>query len=91
MFNLMIRETGDCYDGDPRLLHLELRDSRVGARELELVDREQNRRIKHQFGDEAAARKAAEIAYAYGRRFGSWKVQRAVGYRPEGSPVSTVR
>ncbi|MFC7245301.1 hypothetical protein ACFQO7_22740 [Catellatospora aurea] len=53
-----------------------------------LVDSEQGRRITNPFDDEAAARRSAETAYTYGRRFGRWRVQRASDYAPQGASVT---
>jgi hypothetical protein len=89
-FHLILRETGECYGGSHIVLRLELRQSgRHGAWEVELVDREQHRRICHQYDDEAAARDAVEQAYAFGRQFGRWKIHRANGYDPAGPASAT--
>ena len=84
-FNRLIREIGDCYDSGRVVLHLEMCQSRAGAWEIELIDRDQGRRIQHQYDDEAAAREAVEIAYAFGRRGGRWRIQRSSDYQPAGA------
>ncbi|GHJ45876.1 hypothetical protein Cs7R123_32180 [Catellatospora sp. TT07R-123] len=85
---MRVREVADCFEAGRLLLHLELRESPVGAWEVELVDREQQRRIAHPFHDETSARRSAEAAYAYGRQFGRWRVRRAGDYAPQGPSVT---
>lgn len=79
---------GDCYSSSRELLRVELRQSGIGAWQVQVVDREQNRRIDSRFEDEAAARQATETAYRYGRQFGRFNIQRASGYQPQGATVS---
>lgn len=84
-FDVRIRETGRCRAGHRTLLHLELRQSRWGAWELELVDLVHDRRVTRHFADEAAARDAAEQAYRHGRQAGRWTIHRATDYHPAGT------
>lgn len=87
-FGNQLREIGDCYSGSRALLRVELRQSGVGAWQIQVVDREQNRRIDSSFDDEAAARHATETAYRFGRQFGRWNIQRASGYEPQGAAAT---
>jgi hypothetical protein len=79
-FGTQLREIGECFAHGRALLRVELRQSGVGAWQVEVVDREQDRRINSSYDDEAPARRATETAYQYGRQFGRWKIQRASGY-----------
>lgn len=87
-FGKQLREIGECYAQSRALVHVELWQSGVGAWQVEVVDRQQNRSISRSYEDEAAARYATETAYQYGRQFGRWKIQRASGYEPRGAMVS---
>jgi len=88
VFGNQLREIGECFAHGRALLRVELRQSGVGAWQVEVVDREQNRSINSSYDDEAAARRAAETAYQYGRQFGRWKIQHASGYGPQGAVVT---
>lgn len=81
--NVSLREIGECYDDAGCQLRLTLRQSRVGTWELELLDIPTGRELRRQYDDEHAARTDVELAYAYGRQYGRWKIQRAVGYLPD--------
>ncbi|MEV0453640.1 hypothetical protein [Catellatospora methionotrophica] len=74
--NSTTRETALCYDAGRALMHLQLREGIAGAWEVEIVDLEQSRRVVQPFDDEASARRAAEIAYRRGERFGHWRVEK---------------
>ncbi|WP_027343921.1 hypothetical protein [Hamadaea tsunoensis] len=88
-FGNQLREIGECHAQSRAILRVEIRQSGVGAWKVDVVDQEQRRSIEKTYEDEAAARHAAETAYAYGRQFGRWRIQRATGYEPAGtaSPV----
>ncbi|GIG02102.1 hypothetical protein [Catellatospora citrea] len=87
-FRNQLREIGECYSGNRALLRVELRQSGIGAWQVQVVDREENRRIDSSFDNEAAARQATETAYRYGRQFGRWNIQRASDYDPQGTTVT---
>lgn len=78
-----VREIGECFADLHRLLYLTLHESRLGVWELALTDLNGGRTIRRQYDDEPSARQAVELAYAYGRQFGCWKIQRAAGYEPD--------
>lgn len=50
-FGNKLREIGECYSGSRALLRVELRKSVISAGQVQVVDREQNRRIDSSFED----------------------------------------
>jgi hypothetical protein len=84
-FNLQMYETGRCTSPDGTdLLIVEMARNRLGVWRVE-VHEIGGRTIDTSYPTEANARRAVELAYAYGRQTGRWHIQRRHDYVPDTS------
>ena len=78
-----LRETGTCTtELGQAVLLAELYCGASGGWEVNLRELDGSRTIQHRYETEQDARRALEAAYAYGRRHGTWRVDRAADYLP---------
>lgn len=80
----LLYEVGQCYVDGHRELMAQLKHGFLGQWQVVLSEIG-GRRIESTYRSESEARKALELAYAYGRQTGCWKIDRVRGYVPDES------